>query len=69
MFIAEIQNRNTQASKGFLIEEEYRGKFGFGLTPFQYEAYRFKSERQAIAAGQDLIGDNASSLVVVREVM
>ena len=69
MFIVEIQNRNTQTSKGFLIEEEYRGKFGFGLTPFRHEAYRFNSEKQAIAAGQDLIGDNTSSLVVVREVM
>lgn len=69
MFIVEIQNRNTQTSKGFLIEEEYRGKFGFGLTPFRHEAYRFKSENQAVAAGQDLIGDNTSSLVVVREVM
>lgn len=69
MFIAEIQNRNTQTSKGFLIEEEYRGKFGFGLTPFRHEAYRFKSKNQAVAAGQDLIGDNTSSLVVVREVM
>lgn len=69
MFIVEIQNRKTQTSKGFLIEEEYRGKFGFGLTPFRHEAYRFKSENQAVAAGQDLIGDNTSSLVVVREVM
>lgn len=69
MFIVEIQNRNTRTSKGFLIEEEYRGKFGFGLTPFRHEAYRFKSENQAVAAGQDLIGDNTSSLVVVIEVM
>ena len=69
MFIVEIQNRNTQTSKGFLIEEEYRGKSGFGLTPFRHEAHRFGSENQAIAAGQDLIGDNTSSLVVVREVM
>ena len=69
MFIVEIQHRNTQVSKGFLIEEEYRGKFGFGLTQFQHEAYRFKSERQALAAGQDLIGDNASLFIVVREVM
>lgn len=69
MFIVEIQNRNTQASRGFLIEEEYRGKYGFGLTPFRHEAYRFRSEQQAINAGQDLIGDSASSLVVVREVM
>ena len=69
MFIVEIQNRNTQASRGFLIEEEYRGKYGFGLTPFRHEAYRFRSEQQAINAGQDLIGDSVSSLVVVREVM
>ena len=69
MFIVEIQNRNTQASRGFLIEEEYRGKYGFGLTPFRHEAYRFRSEQQAMNAGQDLIGDSVSSLVVVREVM
>ena len=69
MFIVEIQNRNTQTSRGFLIEEEYRGKYGFGLTPFRHEAYRFRSEQQAMNAGQDLIGDSVSSLVVVREVM
>lgn len=69
MFIAEIQNRYTQASKGFLVEEEYRGQFGFGLTPFRHKAHCFEDENQAVTIGQDLIGDNTSLIVAIEEVI
>lgn len=68
MFIVEIQNRNTHTSMGFLTEEEWRGKFGFGLTNLQYEAYRFKSFNHANSVAQDFVGDSTSRMIVIKEV-
>lgn len=71
MFIVEIQNRNTHAYMGFLVEEEYMGKIGYGLFPIRQFAHRFKTEREALSAGQDFVGDSTSLAIVVhyQEVM
>lgn len=68
MFIVEIENRNTHVSKGFLIEEEYRGKIGFGLTSNPLHAYQFKCDHQAMKAGMELVEGSPSLRLIVREV-